>query len=168
LFHLYWFFVQIFQEINILHNNNVPVAEMSSQLSPWAAALFQFLPPFIRRELLLHQESDNSAQLSQIDTEQLLAHLVETEMIKRTKEGRYKGRKFSSVCHFFGYQARGSIPSNFDCDYAYVSTVPLYFRKLMNVLILMAILITLNNLGSWTYLPAYDCSWIDGVHGNCG
>ncbi|CAL4998183.1 unnamed protein product [Urochloa decumbens] len=70
-------------------------------------------------QLLLHQESDNSAQLSQIDTEQLLAHLVETEMIKRTKEGRYKGRKFSSVCHFFGYQARGSIPSNFDCDYAY-------------------------------------------------
>ncbi|OQU80257.1 hypothetical protein SORBI_3007G101800 [Sorghum bicolor] len=109
----------IIQEINILHNNNVPVAEMSSQLSPWAAALFQFLPPFIRRELLLHQESDNSAQLSQIDTEQLLAHLVETEMIKRTKEGRYKGRKFSSVCHFFGYPARGSIPSNFDCDYAY-------------------------------------------------
>lgn len=109
----------LIQEINILHNSNVPVAEMSSQLSPWAAALFQFLPPFIRRELLLHQESDNSAQLSQIDTEQLLAHLVETEMIKRTKEGRYKGRKFSSVCHFFGYQARGSTPSNFDCDYAY-------------------------------------------------
>ncbi|GJN03252.1 hypothetical protein PR202_ga20675 [Eleusine coracana subsp. coracana] len=109
----------LIQEINILHNNNVPVAEMPSQLSPWAAALFQFLPPFIRRELLLHQESDNSAQLSQIDTEQLLAHLVEAEMIKRTKEGRYKGRKFSSVCHFFGYQARGSLPSNFDCDYAY-------------------------------------------------
>ncbi|VAI27988.1 unnamed protein product [Triticum turgidum subsp. durum] len=71
-------------------------------------------------QLLLHQESDNSAQLSQIDTEQLLAHLVEAEMIKRTKEGRYKGKKFSSVCHFFGYQARGSLPSNFDCDYAYV------------------------------------------------
>ncbi|KAK8450976.1 hypothetical protein SEVIR_6G130600v4 [Setaria viridis] len=42
----------LIQEINILHNNNVPVAEMSSQLSPWAAALFQFLPPFIRREVL--------------------------------------------------------------------------------------------------------------------
>lgn len=109
----------LIQEISILHNSNVPVPEMSSKLSPWAAALFHFLPPFIRRELLLHQESDNSAQLSQIDTEQLLAHLVEAEMIKRTKEGRYKGKKFSSVCHFFGYQARGSLPSNFDCDYAY-------------------------------------------------
>ncbi|CAN6205870.1 unnamed protein product, partial [Urochloa humidicola] len=23
-------------------------------------------------------------------------------------------------CHFFGYQARGALPSKFDCDYAYV------------------------------------------------
>ncbi|KAL6643356.1 hypothetical protein ACP70R_019021 [Stipagrostis hirtigluma subsp. patula] len=110
----------LIQEINILYNNNVPKDNIPSELSPWAAALFKFLPPFIRTELLLHQESDNSAQLSQIDTEHLLAHLVEAEMNKRTKQGTYKGRKFSSVCHFFGFQARGSLPSNFDCDYAYV------------------------------------------------
>jgi len=110
----------LIQEINNLHSNNIPEDEIPSQLSPWAAALFKFLPPFIRRELVLHQESDNSAQLSQIDTEQLLAHLVEAEMNKRTKEGNYKGRKFSSVCHFFGSQSRGSLPSNFDCNYAYV------------------------------------------------
>ncbi|OEL25370.1 Pyrophosphate--fructose 6-phosphate 1-phosphotransferase subunit alpha [Dichanthelium oligosanthes] len=109
----------LIQEINNLHSNNVPEDEIPSQLSPWAAALFKFLPQFIRRELVLHQESDNSAQLSQIDTEQLLAHLVEAEMNNRTKEGNYKGRKFSSVCHFFGSQARGSLPSNFDCNYAY-------------------------------------------------
>lgn len=30
------------------------------------------------------------------------------------------GRKLSSVCHFFGCQARGSLPSKIDCDYAYV------------------------------------------------
>ncbi|KAF8712101.1 hypothetical protein HU200_028942 [Digitaria exilis] len=110
----------LIQEINNLHSNNVPEDDIPSQLSPWAAAMFKFLPPFISRELVLHQESDNSAQLSQIDTEQLLAHLVEAEMNKRTKEGSYKGRKFSSVCHFFGCQARGSLPSNFDCNYAYV------------------------------------------------
>jgi len=110
----------LIQEINNLHSSNVTEADIPSQLSPWAAALFKFLPSFIRRELILHQESDNSAQLSQIDTEQLLAHLVEAEMNKRTKEGKYKGRKFSSVCHFFGSQARGSLPSNFDCNYAYV------------------------------------------------
>ncbi|KAI3797091.1 hypothetical protein L1987_39782 [Smallanthus sonchifolius] len=36
------------------------------------------------------------------------------------KEGSYKGKKFNAICHFFGYQARGSLPSKFDCDYAYV------------------------------------------------
>jgi len=46
--------------------------------------------------------------------------LVEAEMSKRTKEGTYKGKKFNAVCHFFGYQARGALPSKFDCDYAYV------------------------------------------------
>ncbi|KAK3133044.1 hypothetical protein QOZ80_6AG0531310 [Eleusine coracana subsp. coracana] len=110
----------LMQEINVLYSNNVHSNDIPSHLSPWAAALFMFLPPFIRSELLLHQESDNSAQLSQIDTEQLLAHLVQAEMNKRMKEGKYKGRKFSPVCHFFGCQARGSVPSKFDCDYAYV------------------------------------------------
>ncbi|CAL1353603.1 unnamed protein product [Linum trigynum] len=72
------------------------------------------------KQLLLHPEFDDSAQLSQIETEKLLAHLVEVEMNKRQKEGTYKGKKFNAICHFFGYQARGSLPSKFDCDYAYV------------------------------------------------
>uniref|UniRef100_A0A5B7B7M3 Pyrophosphate--fructose 6-phosphate 1-phosphotransferase subunit alpha n=1 Tax=Davidia involucrata TaxID=16924 RepID=A0A5B7B7M3_DAVIN len=110
----------LLQEIHGLLRQGVSADDISSQLSPWASALFEFLPPFIRKQLLLHPESDDSAQLSQIETEKLLAHLVETEMNKRLKEGTYKGKKFNAICHFFGYQARGSLPSKFDCDYAYV------------------------------------------------
>ncbi|XP_077209908.1 pyrophosphate--fructose 6-phosphate 1-phosphotransferase subunit alpha [Tasmannia lanceolata] len=110
----------LLQEIHGLHGEGVSVDNISTQLSPWASALFEFLPPFIKRQLLLHPESDDSAQLSQIETEKLLAQLVETEMNKRLKEGTYKGKKFNGICHFFGYQARGSLPSKFDCDYAYV------------------------------------------------
>ncbi|GKB15239.1 gypsy type transposase, partial [Tanacetum coccineum] len=55
-----------------------------------------------------------------IETEKLLAELVEAEMNKRQKEGSYMGKKFNAICHFFGYQARGSLPLKFDCDYAYV------------------------------------------------
>ncbi|KAF5179996.1 Pyrophosphate--fructose 6-phosphate 1-phosphotransferase subunit alpha [Thalictrum thalictroides] len=110
----------LLQEIHELHRQGVSVDNISSQLSPWASALFEFLPPFIKKQLLLHPESDDSAQLSQIETEKLLADLVETEMTKRVKEGTYKGKKFNAICHFFGYQARGSLPSKFDCDYAYV------------------------------------------------
>ncbi|CAI9115316.1 OLC1v1016190C1 [Oldenlandia corymbosa var. corymbosa] len=110
----------LLQEIHGLLRQGVSVDSISSQLSPWASALFEFLPPFIKKQLLLYPESDDSAQLSQIETEKLLAHLVEVEMNRRTKEGTYKGKKFNAICHFFGYQARGSLPSKFDCDYAYV------------------------------------------------
>ncbi|KAK4484016.1 hypothetical protein RD792_011229 [Penstemon davidsonii] len=110
----------LLQEIHGLLRQGVSADNISAQLSPWASALFEFLPPFIRKQLLLHPESDDSAQLSQIETEKLLAHLVEEEMNKRLKEGTYKGKKFNAICHFFGYQARGSLPSKFDCDYAYV------------------------------------------------
>nr|KYP65583.1 Pyrophosphate--fructose 6-phosphate 1-phosphotransferase subunit alpha [Cajanus cajan] len=110
----------LLKEIHGLLRQGVAVDNISSQLSPWASALFEFLPPFIRRQLLLYPESDDSAQLSQIETEKLLAYLVEVEINKRLKEGTYKGKKFNAICHFFGYQARGSLPSKFDCDYAYV------------------------------------------------
>ncbi|CAN6164109.1 unnamed protein product [Urochloa humidicola] len=110
----------LLQEIHGLHNKGVSIENISSHLSPWASALFEFLPPFIRKQLLLHPESDDSAQLSQIEIEKLLAQLVETEINKRLKEGTYKGKKFNAICHFFGYQARGALPSKFDCDYAYV------------------------------------------------
>ncbi|CAN8234394.1 unnamed protein product [Cochlearia groenlandica] len=110
----------LLKEIHGLLKEGVIADNISTQLSPWSSALFEFLPPFIKKQLLLHPESDDSAQLSQIETEKLLAYLVETEMNKRTKEGTYKGKKFNAICHFFGYQARGSLPSKFDCDYAYV------------------------------------------------
>ncbi|KAL8162509.1 hypothetical protein V2J09_013998 [Rumex salicifolius] len=110
----------LLQEIHVLLRQGVSVDNISSQLSPWASALFEFMPPFIRKQLLLYPESDNSAQLSQIETEKLLAHLVEDEINKRLKAGTYRGKKFNAICHFFGYQARGSLPSKFDCDYAYV------------------------------------------------
>ncbi|OIW17349.1 hypothetical protein TanjilG_22461 [Lupinus angustifolius] len=110
----------LLKEIHSLLRQGVASDNISSQLSPWAFALFEFLPPFIRKQLLLHPESDDSAQLSQIETEKLLAYLVEEEINKRVKLGTYKGKKFNAISHFFGYQARGSLPSKFDSDYAYV------------------------------------------------
>ncbi|KAE9615775.1 hypothetical protein Lal_00017695 [Lupinus albus] len=110
----------LLKEIHSLLREGVASDNMSSKLSPWAFALFEFLPPFIRKQLLLYPESDDSAQLSQIETEKLLAYLAEVEINKRVKLGTYTGKKFNAICHFFGYQARGSLPSKFDCDYAYV------------------------------------------------
>ncbi|KAL3684098.1 hypothetical protein R1sor_002120 [Riccia sorocarpa] len=110
----------LIQEINniLREDKDVDIHNLSSKLSPWASALFDFLPVFIKKQLLLDRESDGAVQLSQIEMEKLLAQLVETEITSRTKAGVYKGKKFNAICHFFGYQARGSLPSNFDCTYA--------------------------------------------------
>eukprot|EP00475_Leptophrys_vorax_P039867 TRINITY_DN7290_c0_g1_i1.p1 TRINITY_DN7290_c0_g1~~TRINITY_DN7290_c0_g1_i1.p1 ORF type:complete len:633 (+),score=42.67 TRINITY_DN7290_c0_g1_i1:166-2064(+) len=108
----------LIDEINGLVKDGVPAASISSRLSPWSAALFNFMPPFIRSEFVEHREDDGSLRFAQIETEKLMAHLVEKEMARRSKAGVYKGKKFNAISYFFGYQARGSLPSNFDCDYA--------------------------------------------------
>lgn len=92
--------------------------DIEKHLTPWSHAVYVTLPDFIRESLLLERQSDNRIQLSQIESERLLAELVENELSVRKKAGTYKG-KFSPVCSFLGYQARGSLPSNFDCDLAY-------------------------------------------------
>jgi len=79
--------------------------------------MLQSLPESIRDEMLLEPEnSTGSAQLNQIETERLLGELVAAEMKKRKSnpENSYDG-SFSPVCFYLGYQARSSMPSNFDC-----------------------------------------------------
>jgi len=95
-----------------------PEQEVLPQLTQWSRALFQSLPDFLRSELLLERQSNKSLQMSQIETERLLAFLVEGELKHRQTKGAFKG-SFSPVCQFIGYQARCSVPSDFDMDYAY-------------------------------------------------
>jgi len=94
-------------------------------LSPWAAALLNSLPLFIRRQMLLEaQASDDKAQFSQIETERLLAELVRVELQRRrqlaqlTAEWNVPDAKFAPVCFYLGYQARSSMPSDFDSHLA--------------------------------------------------
>uniref|UniRef100_A0A2P2MDT2 Uncharacterized protein MANES_18G001100 n=1 Tax=Rhizophora mucronata TaxID=61149 RepID=A0A2P2MDT2_RHIMU len=56
----------LLKEIHGLLKQGVNPDKISLQLSPWASALFEFLPPFIKKQLLLYPESDDSAQLSQV------------------------------------------------------------------------------------------------------
>ena len=88
-------------------------AALRAKLSPWAAALFDFMPGFIREQMVLERESAGSVQLSQIETERLILHLVQDELKRRQHKAA-----FSGICSFFGYQARCSMPSNFDASLA--------------------------------------------------
>lgn len=54
-------------------------------------------------------------KLSQVETEKLLAYLVEKELKQRKAQGKYK-MSFAPVTHYFGYQGRCATPSLFDCS----------------------------------------------------
>lgn len=44
--------------------------------------------------------------------------VLQEELERRKRVKQYEG-SFNAVCSFLGYQARGSLPSNFDCNYGY-------------------------------------------------
>jgi hypothetical protein len=78
-----------------MSNQGVAADKIFVHLSPWASTLFEFLPPFIRRQLLLYTEPDDSTQSSQIETEKFLAYLVEGE-INKVSERRHIQRKLQA------------------------------------------------------------------------
>ncbi|CAE8707374.1 unnamed protein product [Polarella glacialis] len=94
------------------------VDKVLPELTQWSKAIFTSLPDFIQLQLLLARQSNAALQLSQLETERLMAWLVEDELKERRKKGTFKG-SFSPVCQFLGYQARCSMPTDFDSDYAY-------------------------------------------------
>jgi len=91
---------------------------LREELTLWSKALLDSLPEYMQAQLLWQRTHANRIDISQAETERLLAHFVDLELSHRKKKGTYKG-SFSVVCSFIGYQARGAMPSNFDVNYAY-------------------------------------------------
>lgn len=110
-------FRSLMTELNALPMPS-PAERVLPRLTQWSRALFQSLPKFIQEELLLERQSNAAVQLAQLETERLLAALVDEELKQRKAQGTYDG-SFSPVCQFLGYQVRCSVPSDFDSDYAY-------------------------------------------------
>jgi len=92
--------------------------EILDVLSAPSATTFKALPEMIQNQLLMDRDAHGNIPLSFIETERLLMENVKAELLKRTKEGCYKG-KFSVQCHFFGYEGRSALPSYFDSHYCY-------------------------------------------------
>jgi pyrophosphate--fructose-6-phosphate 1-phosphotransferase len=89
-----------------------------SKLSQENAAIYASLPETVARQLTLDRDPHGNVQVSLIETEKLLAEMVNKRLVKWAKEGKYKG-KFATITHFFGYEGRCAAPSNYDADYCY-------------------------------------------------
>ena len=89
-----------------------------SKRSAANSKLYASLPSSVARQLTLDRDPHGNVQVSLIETEKLLAQMVGSKRAEWKEEGRYSG-KFASLTHFFGYEGRCSMPSNFDADYCY-------------------------------------------------
>ncbi|MDO4190556.1 MAG: diphosphate--fructose-6-phosphate 1-phosphotransferase [Bacteroidales bacterium] len=81
-------------------------------------ATFRSLPIGIASQLTRERDPHGNIQVSLIETEKLLIEMVAKRLAQLKAEGVYKG-KFAAIPHFFGYEGRCAIPSNFDADYTY-------------------------------------------------
>lgn len=91
---------------------------VAEKLSSTSSVVFRSLPEGIANQLTLDRDPHGNVQVSRIETERLLIEMVETELVERKLENKYKG-KFGAQNHFFGYEGRCAAPSNFDADYCY-------------------------------------------------
>jgi pyrophosphate--fructose-6-phosphate 1-phosphotransferase len=114
-------------EINELLAHGTPntVAAVADALSLSSAGLFNYLPPSIKQQLLADRDPHGNVQVSLIETEKLLADLVQHELDKRARAGNCplpcrEGRWPTSFqFHFFGYEGRCALPCDFDTVYCY-------------------------------------------------
>lgn len=91
---------------------------ISSKLDSASAKLFNSLPSQIKAQLLMDRDPHGNVQVSKIETEKLLIEMVREKLEELKIQGTFQG-KFADQAHFFGYEGRCAMPSNFDADYCY-------------------------------------------------
>src|SRR5690606_12241123 len=90
---------------------------VTGQLTDHSARVYNSLPVDIQ-EVLLRRDSHGNVPLSQVETERLLIDLVSDKLRLLAARGETKA-EFSPLGHFFGYEGRCALPSNYDADYCY-------------------------------------------------
>lgn len=100
----------------LAHNTCDEQGSWKEKLSPQSRELFDSLPHSIQEQLLLDRDPHGNVQVARIETEKMLISMVESELLVRKREGSYSG-VFMGQSHFFGYEGRCGMPTNFDAAY---------------------------------------------------
>lgn len=109
---------RLINELNLLVVGKQTIApdQILALLSITGRDSFSSLPESIQKQLLLSRDPHGNVPLSMIETDKLICQAVEDELMIRRSAGLYQGN-FQAVDHFFGYEGRSGIPSNFDAHY---------------------------------------------------
>lgn len=94
------------------------VAWVKEHISAENRKTMETLPIGVQKQLALDRDPHGNVQVSLIETEKLLSELVGRKLAEWKAEGKYVG-KFAALHHFFGYEGRCAVPSNYDADYCY-------------------------------------------------
>nr|XP_027062920.1 pyrophosphate--fructose 6-phosphate 1-phosphotransferase subunit beta-like [Coffea arabica] len=111
---------QLIAELNEILAHDVVDEEgnWKKKLRSQSHQLFEFLPQAIQEQLLLERDPHGNVQVAKIETEKMLIQMVEAELENRRSKGLYN-KEFKGQHHFFGYEGRCGLPSNFDSNYCY-------------------------------------------------
>ncbi len=105
-------------EVAVLESNRDRRDFVASKLTGESAEVFTSLPNNFANQLMLDRDPHGNVQVSAIETEKLLVDMVKAKLKKMKKNGEFEGA-FAGQGHFFGYEGRCAIPSNFDAAYCY-------------------------------------------------
>ncbi|MDR1951982.1 MAG: diphosphate--fructose-6-phosphate 1-phosphotransferase [Elusimicrobiota bacterium] len=101
-------------DFSIEQKKNFLYEKLPSNLSN----LLKSIPSQIASQLLLDRDPHGNVLVSQIETEKLLIEMTHKKLAQLKKENLYDD-KFAAITHFFGYEGRCGIPTNFDANYTY-------------------------------------------------
>lgn len=105
------------QELLALEDIEERYARILSLLSEQSRNTLLLFPRSLGFQLVIDRDPHGNVNVSKIETEKVLAFLVEQELIQRSKKDGKK-RPFSFQTFFCGYEGRSQYPTNFDMDYS--------------------------------------------------
>jgi len=96
------------------------IPNIAAKLKPASAALFDIVPRDVQYEICFggRERHITGIDMMSISTDRLILRFVEIELQRRRRLGLVDNNFFSGVCYNMMYQARSSIPAQFDCDLA--------------------------------------------------